>query len=398
MLRISLLTMAIVATLAGCSSSPVEPPKSLTKVVNTFDIKQRWRYQFGEGVSDKYLRLAPVIHDGKMYNVDHTGRVLAVTMAEQNILWEFESGMSIGSPLTLVGDTLYLGTSEGYVLSIDRLSGKLNWKARVGSEVLAAPAVAKGYVVARCVNGELYALSSSNGKVIWSDRQITPRLTLRGTSTPVISDDLVLSAYDNGKLIAYNLQTGRIIWQKSISVASGRTTLERLIDIDADIVISDDIIYTVAFQGKLAAVALGSGQVLWSRDVDSYVGMAVDPYRIYLVDTNSQIWALDKSNGATHWKQDAMLRRGLTKPVLHSNYLLVGDFNGFLHWLRRDSGELVARVKLNSAEYTSPSLDETEDLDYPKSNNILATPVVTGNMLIATDRHGNTEAFEISYP
>ena len=333
-----------------------------------------------------------------IYNVDYTGAVIATDITDLDTLWVTATGMSIGSPVTLSGDTLYLGTSEGYLITLDRKTGEIKWKAEVGSEILAAPAVGGGYVVVRCVNGEIYAFKSHDGTKVWTDRQITPSLTLRGTSAPVISNDIVINAFDNGKLIAYNLQTGRIIWQQNIAVARGRTTLERLIDIDADIVISNDTIYTVAFQGKLAAVSLGSGQVLWSRDFDSYIGMAVDPYRIYIVDSDSQIWALDKTNGATHWKQEAMLRRNLTRPILHSNYLVVGDFNGFLHWLRRDSGKLAARVRLKTFDYTSPSLDEEEDLDFPKSNDILATPITNGNTLIATDRHGNTEAFEISYP
>lgn len=400
MLRLSLLLAAIVSLLIGCSSSSiaVKPPKQLTRVANTFPIKRQWTFQIGEGASDNYLRLAPVVHEDIIYNIDYTGTVFATSLSGLNTIWVTETGMSTGSPITLNGDTLYIGTSEGYLVTLDRKTGHLKWKSKVGSEILAAPAVGNGYVVVRCVNGEVYAFKSHDGKKVWSDRQITPSLTLRGTSAPVISNDLVISAFDNGKLVAYNLQTGRVIWQQSIAVARGRTTLERLIDIDADIIISDDVIYTVAFQGKLAAISLGSGQVLWSRDFDSYIGMSIDPYRIYIVDSNSQVWALDKRNGATHWKQEAMLRRNLTKPLLHSNYVVVGDFNGYLHWLRRDSGKLVARVRLNAYDYSDPSLDEEEDLNFPKSNDILAAPVANGNVLIATDRHGNTEAFEIFYP
>jgi len=398
-LRLTLLLAAVVAVVScSTSPSPVKPPKALLKVENTFSIKKQWQLQLGDGVGDNYLRLSPVIHENIIYSVDHLGTISATRLNDRSLLWETMTGMTIGSPLTVKGNALYLGTSEGYLLSIERNTGKLKWKARVGSEILAAPAVGRGYVVARCVNGEIYTFSTTDGKKVWTDRQITPKLTLRGTSAPVISNDLVLSAYDNGKLVAYNLQTGRIIWQKRIAVARGRTSLERLVDIDADIVISDDVVYTVAFQGKLAAVSLASGQILWSRDIDSYIGLAVDLYRLYIVDSNSQIWALDKSNGATHWKQDALLRRSSTKPLLHSNYIVMGDLNGYLHWFRRDSGKLAARVRLDSFDYTSPDLDEQEDFEYPKSRDILAAPISNGNVLIAMDRHGNTEAFEISYP
>jgi outer membrane protein assembly factor BamB len=214
----------------------------------------------------------------------------------------------------------------------------------------------------------------------------------------VIHNGLVLSAFDNGKLIAYELRTGKIIWQTPVSVARGRSALERMVDIDAEIVISNNVVYAVAFQGKLEAVALDSGKVIWSRDLDSYIGMDVDATRLYIVDSNSQILALDKANGATHWKQDALLRRSLTRPLVDSNYIIVGDFNGFLHWFRRDTGELAARVKLDTFNYRSPSLDEEEDLNYPKTLDILAAPLKKEGVVIAMDRHGHAEAFEISYP
>jgi outer membrane protein assembly factor BamB len=143
---------------------------------------------------------------------------------------------------------------------------------------------------------------------------------------------------------------------------------------------------------------VGSGQILWSRELDSYIGMSIDPYRIYLVDSNSELWALDKSSGATLWKQDALLRRSVTRPILQANYVILGDFDGFLHWFKRDTGKLVARVRMAAADYTDPNLDEREDLLYPKMRDILATPVPRKNELIVVDRHGNSEAFEISYP
>jgi outer membrane protein assembly factor BamB len=400
MARLLFTLSVLTVMLVGCSTSPspVKPPKTLTKIDNAFNIKKRWHYKIDEGASDNYLRLQPVVNEGIVYSVDHTGTVTAFRIADRTILWKTDIGYQIGSPLTLEGSILYLGTSDGHVIAINKGDGKLNWQVRVSSEVLAAPAVQNGYVVVRCVNGEVIALNSNNGEKLWSDRQITPSLTLRGTSAPVIHNGLVLSAFDNGKLIAYELRTGKIIWQTPVSVARGRSALERMVDIDAEIVISNNVVYAVAFQGKLEAVALDSGKVIWSRDLDSYIGMDVDATRIYIVDSNSQILALDKANGATHWKQDALLRRSLTRPLVDSNYIIVGDFNGFLHWFRRDTGELAARVKLDTFNYRSPSLDEEEDLNYPKTLDILAAPLKKEGVVIAMDRHGHAEAFEISYP
>lgn len=394
------LLFPVFLAMVGCagSPSPVLPPVQLQPVKNEFPIHKLWSHSIGKGASDKFLRLTPAYENGLLYAVDHTGAVKAFNTQSRDIKWQLELHRPASSALTLAGELLLLGTSEGEVIALHKDNGEVLWQTSLSSEILAAPKVAKGIVIVRCVNGYLYGLDSKTGKQLWTLEQTTPSLTLRGTSEPVIVDDLVLNSFDNGRLVATNLQTGQIIWQESIAVARGSTDLERMIDADANPVVQKDMVYAVAYQGRLVAMQLGSGRINWTRDIDSYVGLAADPYRLYLTDTQGVIWALDNSTGATLWKQDAMLRRGVTRPLLHKQYLIVGDFNGFLHWFRRDTGKLVARIRLNEFSHSDPGLDESEDLQFPKSNSILVLPVVTDNTLIAMDRHGHTEAFEASYP
>lgn len=400
MKKIRLLIIILSFWLGGCSTSPspVLPPVTLTPVQNAFAIKKVWESDFGDGAGDNYLKLTPVQEGNTLYVLDFHGLVTAYNFHNQSIIWQVKLGLPAATALTLDKDLLLFGSSDGDVIAMRKQDGHVVWHAHVSSEVLAPPQVAKGFVVVRCVNGMLYALNRNDGKQVWSLEQTTPALTLRGTSTPVISGDIIISGFDNGRMLAVNLETGKVMWQTTISIPRGRTDLERMVDIDATPVVRDDVVYAVTYQGRLAAVQLGSGRILWTRDINSYNGMAVDAYRIYLVDDRSRVWALDRQNGATLWKQDALLRRSLTKPRLQNQYLIVADFNGFIHWLRRDNGKLVARVRMNSFDYTDPNLDETQDLLFPKTNNILAPPILNGNSLIAVDRYGHTEAFDIHYP
>lgn len=400
MKKLSTLIILVSMWLGGCSTSPspVLPPVKLTPVKNAFAIKKAWENDFGNGAGDNYLKLTPVREDNILYTLDDHGRVTAFDFQNQAIKWQKKLGIEASTALTLDKELLLFGSSDGDVIAMRKQDGKVVWHAHVSSEVLAPPQVAKGLVVVRCVNGMLFALKRKDGKQVWSLEQTTPALTLRGTSTPVISGDIIISGFDNGRLLAVNLETGKVLWQTTISIPRGRTDLERMVDIDATPIVKDDVVYAVSYQGRLAAVQLGSGRILWTRDINSYNGMAVDPYRIYLVDDKSRVWALDRQNGATLWKQDALLRRSLTKPVLQDQYVIEADFDGFIHWLRRDNGKLVARVRMNSFDYTNPDLDETQDLQFPKTNNILAPPIVNGNSLIAVDRYGHTEAFNIHYP
>jgi outer membrane protein assembly factor BamB len=386
--------------LAGCGSSPspVLPPVKLTAVDNAFTITREWQTDFGDGAGENYLKLTPVIEGGVFYALDYQGLVTAFNVPDKSIRWQTTLAVPASSALTLDKDRLLFGSSHGDVIALDKTDGHVLWRAQVSSEVLAAPTVARDLVIVRCVNGMLYALNRKDGTQKWSLEQTTPALTLRGTSAPVVAGDIVLSAFDNGHLLAVNLQSGKLLWQTSISIPRGRTDLERMVDIDANPIVVDDMVYAVSYQGRLAAVQLGSGRILWTRDIDSYNGMVVDPYRIYLVDSQSQVWALDRYNGATLWKQDTLLRRSLTTPRLQNQYIILADFDGFIHWLRRDNGKLVARLRLNEFDYTDPNLDETQDLNFPRLNNILAPPILDGNQVIAVNRYGHTEAFAVSYP
>jgi outer membrane protein assembly factor BamB len=395
-----LIVIALVVLVGGCASSPspVEPPVSLKRIENAFIIKRVWRHDLGDAASDKYLKLDPLFDKNVIYSVDHRGLITAYALDSKDKIWETDIALQVGSAPSLYNGQLLVGTSQGKLVALDAKNGRILWSTQLGSEVLAAPKVAKGIIVVRCVNGYIYGLDEETGKQIWLHEQIIPALTLRGTSNPVIRDDIVLSSFDNGRLIANNLQTGQVLWQSSIAIPRGTTDLERMVDADADPVVVENVVYAVAFQGRLVAMQLGSGRIIWSRDLESYVGMSIDPYRIYLTDSEGMLWALDRTTGATLWKQDALLRRNPTRPTLHKQYLVVGDFNGYVHWLKRDSGKLVARVRLKDASVTTPTLDETEDLEFPRSNDILVPPIVNEDRLFVIDRHGHMEAFLASYP
>jgi outer membrane protein assembly factor BamB len=400
MFRISALVFVLVNLLACSSSpSPILPPAELTPLENAFPIHRAFTGKLGAGAGDLYLRLTPVVRQGVAYIVDFRGRVVAFDIEKSEIKWQRETAMPIGSSPGITENLVLLGSSHGDVAALDTLTGAERWRTTVSSEVLAPPQSAKGVVVVRCVDGNVYGLSEKTGERLWLTEQRTPALTLRGTSSPVISGDLVLVGYDSGKFVAYNLQSGKVLWQATVAVSQGRTDLERMVDIDSDPIVVDDLVYVVAYQGRLAAIQIGSGRIHWVRDVDSYTGMAIDAYRIYLTNSDGELWAIDRSNGATLWKQSALQRRSLTKPQIHQQYLVVGDFNGFLHWLRRDTGKVVARTRLVlPVGPEEAGVDNENDIKFAKASSILVNPVVSGNKLLAMDRRGNLQIFDMAYP
>lgn len=380
--------------LAGCGSSPnIKPPRELTPIDSAVRIETLWSSQAGQGAGEFYLQL-PVRHHGNTgYAADYQGYLKAFDLDTGRLRWERQTGLELSTGAVYHDGRLYLGTRQGEVVALGATDGKTIWRHEVSSEVIARPAVANGTVVVRSNDGKLFALEADTGERRWVYDRGVPSLTLRGNSAPVIANDLVIAGSDNGRLSALVLSNGSVFWETPISHPSGKTELERMIDIDANPVVVGNVVYAVSFQGRLAAVDISSGRILWARDMSSHTGMVVDEYRIYLSDSEGQVLALNRRSGATLWRQDKLLRRALTRPQLDGPYLVVADYDGYLHWLSRESGKIEGRARLNAAFYLFTDEYDGYDPAFRKQNNVLARPLVVGERVIASDRHGFLAAF-----
>lgn len=398
-MRQLLAFMGLTVVLVACSSSPSPnlPPMELEELVNTIRIDISWESQIGKGAGEKYLRLKPAIDDGKGFIADYTGQVTAFDVVSGKVLWKAFLAVPIASGPSVAQGRLLLGTSQGEVLMLNAHNGKVIWRHNVSSEVLSAPISADDTVIVRTVDGRLYGLDSETGKQVWTYDRNVPILTLRGTSRPLVVDNIVISGFDSGKLVALTRENGTVLWETTVAVPRGRTELERIVDMDADPVVMEGVIYAVTYQGRIAAVELTSGRLMWVRDVSVFNSMAIDAYRVYLSDAQGMIRALDRYNGATLWKQNKLLRRSPTAPILFKDHLIVGDYNGYLHWLSREDGHLVARAKIfDDVDIEDEERDRIFEKFSTKEYNILASPVVAEDLLIAVDRHGVLTAYKIS--
>lgn len=395
--------------LVGCGSSPssVLPPVELTPLTNKIDISRQWKFTVGEGVSDFYLKLKPVFNKNTGYVIDYKGHLQAFTIKNGKQLWDVDLNIPVSGGLTLADKKLFFGTSKGEVVALelgkhdpvnqDLKNIKELWRTQLSSEILSRPAIAHGILVVKTIDGRVYGLNADNGNQNWVYDRSVPRLTLRGSSSALIVNDIVISASDSGKLSAISLKNGKLLWESTIAVAKGRNQLERVIDMDIDPVIVDDVIYVAGYQGRIAAVKIGSGQLIWSRDFSSYSGLHVDAYRVYVTDAMGQVWALNRYNGSTLWRQDKLLRRRLTAPEAYDNYIVVGDYDGFLHWLNREDGKIVARKQINQSDIfiDDEEIDKELALLFSKNNNILVKPLLVNGLLLSLDRSGHLEAFKI---
>jgi outer membrane protein assembly factor BamB len=249
-----------------------------------------------------------------------------------------------------------VGSSKGWVIALQGASGKELWRTRVNSELLSAPAVSEKIVVMRSVDGRLHGFDASGGKELWSVEQQVPRLSLRGTAIPVIAKEIAVSGFDNGKVMAVSLTTGDTLWDTALATPHGRTELDRLVDVDSAVSIVGDNVFATGFQGRTAMIALDSGQIWWAHDMSSYRGLAVDEENLFVTETDGTVVALRQRDGSEVWRNDKLKRRGLSTPAVTSTAIAVADFQGYLHWLDKQTGELVARERIAKFRVSSPPI------------------------------------------
>lgn len=373
--------IAVTVWLSGCSwlrgDDNTDPPAELTEIQTKVKLQQIWHKDVGTDIDEQYLKLRPAIDGGRVFAADAKGRVTAYDEATGKEIWEVKTDIAISSGVGVGEGLVVVGSSEAQIVALDWRDGHEVWRTEVSSEVLSIPGANQGIVVIQSVDGKLTGLKASDGVRVWVYERSVPVLSLRGTSSPVLVQGAVIAAGDNGKLAVIDLARGLVGWETSIAVPQGRSELERMVDIDSPPQVWGGTVYTVTYQGRVAAVEGNSGRILWARDMSSAVGLGVDFSNVYVTDDNSEVWALERDNSGSVWKQDKLKRRALTAPVAIGNYVAVADFEGYVHVLSRTNGEIVGRERADS-------------------KGVLAPLVVDGDTLFVYGNSGKLSAYKIS--
>ncbi len=344
-----LLWPLLLLALAGCSAfsakDNADPPAELVDLEPQLRVRTLWSESFA-GANGAFLKIVPALDNGRLYIAEPRGRVTALEAESGKELWSVDLDAPISGGPGVNNGLLAVGTLEAELILLDAEDGSLRWRKPVSSEIMSVPAIGRGRVVCRTIDGRVTAYATDSGESRWTYDRSVPVLTLRGDSSPILNEAQVLVGFANGKLVALSLDTGAPNWEATITTATGRTELERVVDIDAELKPVEGTVYAAAYHGELAAVSEVSGVVLWRREISSYAGLDADWRQIYITDEADHIWSLDATNGATLWQQKALHARRLTAPSMVEGNLVVGDFDGYLHWLSQYDGKLLARTRV----------------------------------------------------
>ncbi|MBI5890426.1 MAG: outer membrane protein assembly factor BamB [Nitrosomonadales bacterium] len=341
------LAPILMSLLAGCSSDkpPIDPAK-LVDFKPSARIELRWHADIGDAGKSV---LFPAVTREAVFAAEADGKLYRFDRNTGKQVWSVDSGFEITGGVGAGDGLVLVGGEKGELAAFDEDTGKQKWLVKVSSDVLSPPRIADGVVVVRTGNQRITGLSAKDGGRLWLYERATPALIVRSHASVVIRNGLVYAGFAAGKLAAIGLNNGVVVWESAVSQPRGNTELERISDITSLPVVDKDQVCAVAFQGRLACFDAAQGGTLWTRDISSDKGMALSGKTLYLSDTDSNVLAVDKSSGSSVWKNGQFLLRKATAPYPLDDYLLIGDFEGYLHALKSDDGSLAARYETDGS-------------------------------------------------
>jgi len=385
MLRSCVLSLLAASVLAGCSSSgQLHKPADLPLLsANELTIERVWkRAESDDELNKVFTGLQAVVVGDMIYNINSEGELSALVLRSGRTKWTHQLSQPVSAGLSYNGENLFVATPEGVVMALSPEGGQAVWQAQLSTEIVVPPVATSDYVVARCVDGVVAVLNAQSGVELWRIDLSVPPLTLRGHSSPVILDDKVLIGGADGKLLALSLNSGETLWESVVASPKGRTDLERLVDVDSSPIAKNGVIYSTAYQGRIVALSAVDGRLLWSRDIGSSSTMTLDNDNLYVVDDSSHVWAIDRRTGATLWKQDSLAYRQLSGLTIIDSMLLLGDFEGVMHWLSVDDGRLLAYRQIDDRSViATPSVENGIAYVRSRSGKLYALRAVLGSSL-----------------
>lgn len=368
-LKLLVLLLSGLLLACGTATDNSEPPAPLTKIEDGVRLVHNWKLETEAASNSASYRLRPLLVGNRIYSIDTRGTIISVDATQGTQQWRYETRLSAIAGLGGSSEWLIVTSRDGDIATYRHTGDGLEaaWQIRIDSEIRTIPILDGEQVFIRSVDGKLRSFALADGLQQWVVSRRVPVLSLTGNSEPLVDGQTVYAGFDDGKLVAFDRGNGEVKWEATISISSGRTEVERLVDLDGRFVLRNGIIYASTFQGRLAAVQAVSGDLLWSRQFSSFHPIAIDDDALYLSDDNSHLWAIDRRTGSAFWKQDVLNARKITGPSVIGDGVVVADLDGFLHWFNRSDGRLVGRIRIGAnRSYVQPVVDRDAVLTLDK--------------------------------
>ena len=207
---------------------------------------------------------------------ESAANVFKLDTVDGNVLWRSNLTSFAGIPSVLAA---YQGQiiieSGNQILSLNASSGDSLWKIDVGAAIY-SPALHQGVLLFGALDGNLYALSLTNGTILWKTKVDNQNLM-----STVNNDNITLTAYP------IEVQNNKVYWSFGVTQQLGTSSADK----------HDRYI------GAVCSLDLASGKLLWTRQLEDSgafygfsAGLVVNKDAVYL-NENYALWVFDSSNG-----------------------------------------------------------------------------------------------------
>ena len=347
--------LQIVFILSSCSSLQglkfwetdevdLDEPKELLSYENQKDLSITWNLSFdGENEIGNF---EPGFSSQNLFFADSEGTLSSIAINNGETVWSTElnflaSGTAAGFGIVVVADV------DGNVIALDQKDGAQLWSTNVKGEILSKSVIDTKIVVVKSGSGELIGLNRVSGEIEWSYRSKLPPLTVRGSSSPVLSDDKIFVSFDNGRLGVFDINSGFPLWDGAISYVSGTSELANLIDGDSSPVIEGGLVYTTNYQGNLNIFDIAQKRSVWTNEISSFYSPIIMRGLLIVAEADSTMKSFSLTSLEESWINEDYLNRELSNPVSYKGSLIVGDFEGYIHIIDPLNGKTIGRKKLS---------------------------------------------------
>jgi len=342
MKRFSLIIL-LAATLAACGSpSNVDAPAELKSFKNLYRVDVDWKKNVGSMVGASG-RMRAAFANGSIFVIDDAGQVSSLDANSGKLNWEKKLEKQVSTGISVGDSLLAFATRDGNVIALSSADGSEVWSARILGAVLSVAAIGNGKVYVQTEDGRIIALSEHDGKVDWTVERTVPALSLRGNAGAIYAQGLVVAGFANGHVIGIDSRNGRVLWDRVVSYPTGRSDVDRISDVDAPPLIVDFRLFAVSYQGKIMAMDLRNGQILWTRPMSVYLPFSADSRNLYIVNDEGVVLTVDQASGANVWAQNDLKRRISTQPLVDDGKIILGDKEGYIHILDSGTGAISGR-------------------------------------------------------
>lgn len=352
-------------------------PADLLDIQSEVNIDREWTVNVGNGQGDNYTKITPIVDGGFIFVASENGEVVAINSINGDMVWRTELNANITGGVGAGDDIVIVGTEEAELVVLRQSDGLELWRARVSSEVLSQPKTNGDIVVAQTVDGKLVALDRESGSQRWTYETTLPALTLRGTSSPIITtENTVIAGFSNGILVSVAAADGVWNWEERVAVPEGQYDIERVIDVDGELLLDGPRILASSYQGNLMAFDISTGRIVWGMEASSYHGIDQGFGNIYYSDDKSHLIAVRNNSTDIVWQNEDLQYRELTAPKTMINYVAVADFEGYLHLISQIDGRIVGRARLdNEGVRANLLVEEGKLIVYGNSGSLTALTI-----------------------